>query len=229
MKKQKSNTGLIVVLVILIMLVLFWFCLFFLYKEGYLSLDKENKKDVTLNDKKDEKDNNEKVQVSMKDIYNDLKNSKRTIITPNGTYSLDNYISGEAFNLGNMHKAEKYAYIDLDKDGIDELIFELSNTNEYAVLHYEDNNVYGYNYISLRGFRDLKIDGTYSASDSAYTTYIYKMSFNKNEYINNFIMNYDKQNNKCIINDESKPMDDCDNYINEQDKKENVTFYDFNG
>ena len=69
MKNKKPNTGLIVFFVILIMLVLFLFCLFFLYKEGYLSLSKDDN-DITLTDKKEEKSDSNKI--SMKDIYRDL-------------------------------------------------------------------------------------------------------------------------------------------------------------
>lgn len=81
--------------------------------------------------------------------------------------------------------------------------------------------------IPLRGFRDLKEDGTYYASDSAYTAYIYKIKFNKDTYIENIIMNYDKSNNKCIINDENKTMDDCDKYMLKQDEKTNINFENY--
>lgn len=224
MKNKKPNTGLIVFFVILIMLVLFLFCLFFLYKEGYLSLSKDDN-DITMADKKEEKSDSNKI--SMKDIYRDLRNGKRTITTQNGAYSLEDYLSGKAFNLSILYSPEKYAYIDLDKDGMDELVVKLSKTDDYAIIHYEDNVVYGYEYIPLRGFRDLKEDGTYYASDSAYTTYIYKIKFNKDTYIENIIMNYDKSNNKCIINDENKTMDDCDKYMLKQDEKTNINFENY--
>lgn len=227
MRKQKSNTGLIVVLVVLIMLVLFWFCLFFLYKEGYLSLSKENKNNISLNNKAEEKNDDNKNIVNMKDIYNDLKNGKRTITTQNGVYSLDDYLNGKAFSSSILYSPEKYTYTDLDKDGIDELIVKLSKTDGFAIIHYEDNIVYGYYYIPLRGFRDLKEDGTYYASDSAYTTYIYNMTFNKNTYSDNVIMNYDKSNNKCVINNENKAMDDCDKYMLKQDEKTSINFEEY--
>ena len=139
MKNKKTNTGLIVFFVILIMLVLFLFCLFFLYKEGYLSLSKDDN-DITITDKKEEKSDSNKI--SMKDIYRDLRNGKRTITTQNGAYSLEDYLSGKAFNLSILYSPEKYAYIDLDKDGMDELVVKLSKTDDYAIIHYEDNVVY---------------------------------------------------------------------------------------
>lgn len=233
MKSGKANTVGTVILVILIMLVLFGGCLFFLYKEGYLSSNKEisNDSDVTQNDKEEnrdqEKSDSTKKQINMETIYADLKSGKRTITTQNGVCSLNDYLSGEAFNLGNMYTPEKYAYVDLDKDGVKELVIQLSKTNDYAILHYQDDTVYGYSYVPSRGFRDLKEDGTYSSSDSAYTTYISKMSFNKETYSSNIIMNYDKSTDTCTINDESKDSSDCDNYILEQNKKESVKFLDF--
>ena len=54
----------------------------------------------------------------MKDIYRDLRNGKRTITTQNGAYSLEDYLSGKAFNLSILYSPEKYAYIDLDKDAV---------------------------------------------------------------------------------------------------------------
>ena len=54
------------------------------------------------------------------------------------------------------------------------------------------------------------------------------MKFNKDTYIENVIMNYDKSSDKCVINDENKTMDECDKYMLSQDEKTSIIFEDYN-
>lgn len=62
----------------------------------------------------------------------------------------------------------------------DELILELqSYDGSYAILHYEDNQVYGYEHLVYRGFQLLKKDGTYMASGGAATYALIHASFDK--------------------------------------------------
>ena len=66
-------------------------------------------------------------------------------------------------------KAVRFAVIDMDNDGIPELVLELTNgfDGAFEVLHYENGKVYGFNFV-YRGMLNLSQDGTYLGSSGAY-------------------------------------------------------------
>lgn len=72
-----------------------------------------------------------------------------------------------------------FAVVDMDGDGTYEIILRImTNGNEqgFAVLHYQNGDVYGYRFFS-REFEDLKEDGTFFASDSAFNSEIRTVTF----------------------------------------------------
>ena len=86
-------------------------------------------------------------------------------------------MSAEAFGISLDHNDSvrigvyRYCLCDLDADGTDELIMEVSNNGSddilgYIIVRTERNRFVGY--VSFyRGFYDLKTDGTYSYANSA--------------------------------------------------------------
>lgn len=73
----------------------------------------------------------------------------------------------------------KFAIEDLDGDTVPEIVIEVDSEGGYIdfiqVLHYSRENVYGY-YFDKRCMQDLKKDGTYFSSSSAYDTSIEKVA-----------------------------------------------------
>ena len=65
-------------------------------------------------------------------------------------------------------RTERFAVIDMDGDGIPEVVLALTTgfDGAFEVMHYEDGKVYGFNH-PYRGMLELTADGTYVASNGA--------------------------------------------------------------
>lgn len=76
----------------------------------------------------------------------------------------------EVFNPEVSWVSLYFTTIDLDRDGIREVILMLGPHARYGyeILHYQNETVYGY-YMVPRSFEELKIDGTYEGSSSAFS------------------------------------------------------------
>lgn len=91
---------------------------------------------------------------------------------------LDKIKQIDGFDFENYMLPDKYAIIDMDRDGSPEVVVELTDHSNswYVVLRYYDGNVYGYSF-TLRAFLALRADGRYMASSGAAYNYIMEMSF----------------------------------------------------
>ncbi len=82
-------------------------------------------------------------------------------------------------------RAVKFAKLDLDGDGEDEVVLWLQVNGHldygFEVLHYHDGEVYGYT-LPYRAFYELKTDGTFIYSGGAADSGIGKIKFSGTEY-----------------------------------------------
>jgi len=69
-----------------------------------------------------------------------------------------------------------FTIVDMDGDGVPEVVIELSLGNERMVFHYENGKVYAYPF-SYRGLNNLKKDGTFLSSGGAAYTYLNMLQF----------------------------------------------------
>ena len=89
--------------------------------------------------------------------------------------------------------AEKYAFVDFDNDGTNELIVYVTpDVGAYMVFHIASDKVYGYEFVA-RVFTAVKQDGTFVASSGAAMEYFYRLSF---------------QNEKCAFRELAYKCDD---------------------
>ena len=79
-----------------------------------------------------------------------------------------------------IHVYLQFSVIDMDGDGIPELLLESKSGNKILVFHYEDGMVYG-NVFQYRAMKFVKPDGTFESSDSAAYTVVGKLRFSKSE------------------------------------------------
>lgn len=63
-------------------------------------------------------------------------------------------------------KVIEVSLCDLDEDGTQELIMELTPVRDFLILHHENGNFYGF-YIMYRGFESLQTNGVYISSGGA--------------------------------------------------------------
>ena len=76
----------------------------------------------------------------------------------------------------------EFMIVDMDQDGRDEIVLEC-NPGTKHILHYEDGEVYGYQF-GLRGMLRISEDGIYNASDGADGDTFYRLTeLNKDGYV----------------------------------------------
>ena len=156
-------------------------------------------------------------------ILSDVMNNKITLVNEENKSVLFKDLK---LNEEETIEVGEYAYTDVDNDGDNELvILTTAYSGEYVILHYNktDEKVYGY-VLSSRAFKDLKTDGSFESSGSAYETEVNKIKFNDNkiEYVN--LSSSDYRNNKFTINNKAVSKEEFESFINDWNKKESVTW-----
>ena len=121
-------------------------------------------------------------------------------------------------------KVDKYAFVDMDKDGTEELvIYTTSDYGAYLILHYENNIIYGY-MIGVRSLENLKTDGSFMGSNGANSSEYSRMTFNKNKYAIKTEAVYDETNKVYEIDNTSVSEKQIKEYVENWNKKENVSW-----
>ena len=170
----------------------------------------------TINRFKQEVFSEEEKQVDMSKILKELQTGTRKISTKTNEYTFDEYLKLNNYNED--YKKYYYSMIDLDDDGILEIVIFVDGYNE-IILNYNNNIVYGYNDISLH---NLKVDGTFEGrTDKGYDA-IVKLNTYKGEYQKDIKAYMYYQN--YFIDDESVTEDEYDNFISDWEKKDDIKY-----
>ncbi len=109
-------------------------------------------------------------------------NSEKAFISESGEYV---YLKDYELIANREMKAvpEKFALVDFDGDGKDELIaYVTPEFGAYLVFRIDKNKVYGFEF-GVREITDLKADGSFIASEGAAIFTYYTLSFEKGKYI----------------------------------------------
>lgn len=111
--------------------------------------------------------------------YEEALKNERTILYPyyQSTTVGETYFE-DLFYFSSDHEC-KQAVVDMDKDGIEEMVFNDYQSGEVVILHYENGDVYGYDF-SNGDMQTIYTDGSfhwYSYSDFGYEQGVSKVSF----------------------------------------------------
>ncbi|MEL7602342.1 MAG: M56 family metallopeptidase [Bacillota bacterium] len=134
-------------------------------------------------------------------------------------------------------KATKFAIMDLDNDGTQEVILWLSVNNDdyygFEVLRYQNGVVYGYT-LWYRAFMDLKANGTFSFSSGAADSGFGTVKFTEGAYSIDKITysesSYDSNNNMSVsyfVDRESATEDAFLSAVNRQSEAADATWYEY--
>ncbi len=134
-------------------------------------------------------------------------------------------------------KALRFAVVDLDGDGTNEVILQLRvNGNDdygFEVLRYQGGVVYGC-VMWYRAFNQLKTDGTFTFSGGATDSGFGKLSFADRTFSVDKITysesSYDSGNNLTVsffVDNKSASQDEFESAIKKQNEKPDVAWYDF--
>ncbi|MBD5532776.1 MAG: M56 family metallopeptidase [Lachnospiraceae bacterium] len=175
-----------------------------------------------------------------------LEESYQAVLLNNGEFfSTD--LQNKKINLTNIKEvvtdddditvtANKFAMIDLNNDGENEVILwlQINGVSDFGfeILRYQEGSVYGYT-LFYRAFMDLKTDGTFIFSGGAADWGIGKLSFSGNEYTINKLYycesRYDSDNElevQYFSNGTPYSEEEFNDDVSRQEEKGNVSWYD---
>jgi hypothetical protein len=123
----------------------------------------------------------------------------------------------------------EFAVVDLDEDGIPEIVVNVKGPNIRLVLRHENSLMYGY-WFATKEMGGITKDGTFSVSGSASFWAIAKLRFTGYQYEEITLALYDGLSSypaaDCYINDELVTEEEFDAFITAYDNKEDVVWHD---
>jgi len=159
--------------------------------------------------------NDEDKKIDMSKVLKELQNGTRKIITKTNEYTFNEYLKLNNYNED--YVKYYYSMLDLDDDGILEIVIFVEGYNE-IVLNYNNNVVYGYNDITIH---NLKVDGTFLGRTNDNREAIVKLETNKAEYQKEIqaTQPYYTNSPEYLAAEEK-----YNNFYNNWDKKENIKY-----
>ncbi len=125
-----------------------------------------------------------------------------------------------------------FTILDMDGDGIPEIVLDLGPPGLYEVLHYYEGDVYGYMF-SNRQLGNLKTDGIFRWSSSAFHNGYGRLKFESAEcitdrigYVNSMYNDGNPTIEYCIDN-QFVTEEEYDSFCEIQDAKTDAIWYDF--
>lgn len=166
---------------------------------------------------------------------------------PDGRYSFLDVGLGEKIHIQELNRVvssdasidvaiSSFTVIDLDEDGIDEVVLWLAAGEEEVgceILHGVNDEIYGY-FIPYRGFYNLKADGTFRFSSGAGNSGIGTIKFDLQAYTVEKITysetQYDERNQaeaSFVVNGHASRYEDFEAEMEKQDEKKDAETYAF--
>lgn len=149
--------------------------------------DETNKLDSneasTNEEEADKADSNDNILISVLHNENFLITEKGETVYMKDYKPLYKYPEDtDYYQSENLFAPCEYAFVDLDKDGQNELIIsELPDADTYLILHKSNDKIYGYS-LYVRWFQSLKSDGTFLSSGGAFSHDYNTINFDENKY-----------------------------------------------
>lgn len=128
----------------------------------------------------------------MQTIKSVLLNEQTLLCTDKSPYNdLDHEWNGYLNELAydsNPIKTPQFAVVDLDGDGVSEVVLAIEDYNGFIILRYKESKVYGF-IVSYKSMYNLKADGSFMTSSSSSDTSVSKMLFIGDTFFQNDIVN----------------------------------------
>lgn len=153
----------------------------------------------------------------------DIINNKITFITENG-----NSVYFKDYRLPNLYEdlyliPEKYVFVDLDGDNVQELVLYVPNVGRYIVFYRDKKDIYAFEFVE-RALISLKIDGSFIQSEGAGINSYSRLSFLKNKYEVLEEAYSNDMDNVYRINGKNVNSEKVKNYSQEFEKIESVNW-----
>lgn len=136
-----------------------------------------------------------------------IYNPDDTTLKKNSVVDLNEYIKSFSDKVsGTNHKIDSFSVIDLDGDGIKEVVLYI-NPGYAEILHYANGKVY-LSGTSYRGLAALRTDGTFEGSSGASNTNVMKAQFVNNALHTVDIAIFDSDKHVYRIGDKNVTMEE---------------------
>ena len=183
---------------------------------------------------------NQKVKDPISAFSGIVKNNIKFISAEDGKYYyLKNFTSTNFLMLDNDNKNEyttgcspddytfdKFCLFDIDSDGNPELLLD-SPPGFFLLFRYDDGIIHEYTLV-LKELQNLKTDTTFVITGGAVTNFVGTIKFSDDKVIYSELCAYDKIVNEYQINGKDVSEEEAYNFLLNQEKKENVEWYDYN-
>jgi serine/threonine protein kinase len=117
--------------------------------------------------------------------------------------------------------------VDFDNDGFSEMVINIhQDYGAYLVLHCVGTDVYGYE-LGYRALNDIRCDGTFTGSDGADCTYIFRMEFANGSYRLDYEAIMDGIFDRFEIKGKTATREQVNNYFIERDNIPSVEWIDY--
>ena len=146
----------------------------------------------------------------------------------NEDMDFEGYLKELPFNGGSI-VTPQFTVLDMDGDAVPEVVLAIDDYYGFVILRYREGKVFGY-IVGYRAMHNLKKDGSFWQSGSAFESYISKLFFVENSIV--IDENAERIENavevKCYLHD--VPVDEAvwETYQRKHEEKEDVEWYDFN-
>ena len=123
------------------------------------------------------------------------------------------------------HKAGapiRYAVVDLDNNGTEELLVEYSIVGDTAILNFEEEKIVAY-YIPFRGRQEVKTDGSLHWSSSATESGVQKVSFEKTGMVLKDVLVY--RDELYMLEGKEVSKEECESAFRKEWEKSDVEWY----
>lgn len=157
-----------------------------------------------------------------------LSNEKKFITETQQATLLKDYEVGMRFLYEPLKvNPTEYTFVDFDNDGFSEMVINIhQDYGAYLVLHCVGTDVYGYE-LGYRALNDIRCDGTFTGSDGADCTYIFRMEFANGSYRLDYEAIMDGIFNRFEIKGKTATREQVNNYFIERDNIPSVEWIDY--
>ena len=161
-----------------------------------------------------------------------LLNEQTLLCTDKSPYNdLDHEWNGYLNELAydsNPIKTPQFAVVDLDGDGVSEVVLAIEDYNGFIILRYKENKVYGF-IVSYRSMYNLKADGSFMTSSGSSDTSVSKMLFIGDTFFQDDMINSvgGTPDISYFIHDMPIDKDTFDKHLDSFDSLPDVEWHDY--
>lgn len=160
------------------------------------------------------KENLEQQNTQVQAILNEVLNVERPFITEDSEeVMMDSYYFIPSYEGTRLFVPLGYNFVDLDQDGIDEMVLLEGLRNDFLILHYDGQSVYSYYHEN--NTVEMKTDGSFLSKDTSKESAISTATFENNEFTITDIAYMNEEENIYRLNGKNADKEEVEAYFDD--------------